>query len=594
MERSGILRLPAELCRIPNDQNHGVDQYTFFLTDTLEKVFPGAGADGADSLSLRCVRGEVPGFQLVYRYVPGRMQSFLTRAFTLSVTGGPCPARIREVRLMPSDYPVSEWYDDDYITLEPGLFPDLLAPFEGNTIRPVHHQYRALWIDFPDTAAGGDHEITISVQPQETAFVMGMHVQPQETLPPTAALRVHLHIADLDLPPQKTLHTEWFYTDCLADYYGVEVFSDRHFSIIDSFMQAAVQMGVNVLLTPVFTPPVNTLPGGERTTTQLVDITLQDGAYAFDFSLLERWCTLCRKNGITHLEIPHLFTQWGAHATPKIVADVDGAQRRIFGWDVPAASAEYRRFLEAFLPALRRALHGFGYDDAHLLFHISDEPMARLHWDSYCAARDQAGALLDGCTVLDACSDISFYEKGVIQTPVPAADRIAPYLKNRPENLWVYYCTAQGQASPNRFFAMPSARNRVLGLLLYVHNIRGFLDWGYNFYLTEYAERLVDPFYDTTAGGAFQSGDSFLVYPGAGGTPISSIRAEVLRDAFADLRLLQLLEEKRGRPFVLAMIERELGYLPDFRQYPRDKACLLRLHDRAVEALEQAYGGMEH
>lgn len=596
MERSGILRLPAEFCRIPNDRNHGADQYTFFLTDTLEKVFPETGAEGGERLSLRCVRGEVPGFQLVYRYVPGRMQSVLKQGFTVSVIGGPCPARLREVRLIPSDYPVSEWYDADYITLEPGLFPDLLVPLEGNAIRPVHHQYRALWIDFPDIPpeSSGDYEIVISILPRETSFVMGMHVQPQEPLPPAVELQVYLHIADMKLPPQKTLHTEWFYTDCLANYYGVEVFSERHFSIIDSFMQAAVRMGVNVLLTPVFTPPINTLPGGERTTTQLVGITLQDGVYSFDFSLLERWCALCRKNGITHLEIPHLFTQWGAYATPKVVAHVDGTQRRIFVWDVPAVSPDYRRFLETFLPALRQALHGFGYDDAHLMFHISDEPMARLHWDSYCAARTQVGVLLDGCTILDACSDISFYENGMIPNPVPAADKLGPYLKKRPQNLWVYYCTAQGQQSPNRFFAMPSSRNRVLGLLLYVLEIKGFLHWGYNFYLTEYSEKLVDPFYDTTAGGAFQSGDSFLVYPGDDGIPLSSIRAEVLRDAFDDLRLFQMLEASRGRPFVLAMIERELGYLPDFRQYPRDGMCLLRLHDRAVEEIEQAYGGIEH
>ena len=54
----------------------------------------------------------------------------------------------------------------------------------------------------------------------------------------------------MELPEQKLCHTEWFHGDCLADYYGVEVFSPGHWQALEGFIQAAARCGVNMLLTP--------------------------------------------------------------------------------------------------------------------------------------------------------------------------------------------------------------------------------------------------------------------------------------------------------------------------------------------------------
>lgn len=586
MERKTIV-LPEQMCRYPNPRNTGEDSFEFFLVNNLEKVFSDGPVEGAVEMVLYCAKGETPGVQLVYRYRPGYMQSYLKRAFLLEITGAPCPARVREVKLVPTDLPVSEEWDDRYLTTQPGLFPDLLEEWNGETIQPVHGQYRALWIDFPNTesCAAGTYEVKLRIHPKADSFVMGMYVRSDETQPQEQELTVCLHIANAVLPAQKPLHTEWFYTDCLADYYGVKVFSDRHFEIIDHFMEEAASLGVNVILTPVFTPPINTMPGGERTTTQLVGIQKENDSYTFDFALLRRWCGLCRKNGFTHLELPHLFTKWGAGAAPKIVAQVDGEEQKIFGWETEATNPDYRRFLEMFLPALRRELCQSGYDDEHLFFHISDEPNARVHWDSYCAAAAQVKDLLAGCTVMDAISDPVFYDKGITHHPIPTVDKASLFLEKGISDFWVYYCTAQAKDVPNRFFSMPSVRNRVLGLLMYSMDIQGFLHWGYNFYLTEYGDRCIDPYFDTSAGGAFQAGDSFLVYPGADGKPRSSIRAEVLRDAFTDIRLLEFLEAKIGRDKVLALLQKNLGYLPDFYQYPTRSEDFIQLHDQLIAAI---------
>ncbi|MFQ9394338.1 MAG: glycoside hydrolase domain-containing protein [Lachnospiraceae bacterium] len=88
----------------------------------------------------------------------------------------------------------------------------------------------------------------------------------------------------------KVPHTEWFHSDCLANYYGEEVFSEEYWRIVENFVKTAVKHRYNMLLTPIFTPPLDTAVGGERRTVQLVDVTVQaDGSYAFGFEKLDRW-----------------------------------------------------------------------------------------------------------------------------------------------------------------------------------------------------------------------------------------------------------------------------------------------------------------
>ncbi|MGV2686169.1 hypothetical protein GNF82_17810, partial [Clostridium perfringens] len=134
-----------------------------------------------------------------------------------------------------------------------------------------------------------------------------------------------LEVIPAILPDQTLIHTEWFHADCLANYYEVEIFSERHWTLMGQFMRTAAQHGINMILTPLFTPPLDTEVGGERPTVQLVDVVVnKDGTYAFGFDNLDRWADLCESNGIQYLEFSHLFTEWGAGHAPKIMANVKG------------------------------------------------------------------------------------------------------------------------------------------------------------------------------------------------------------------------------------------------------------------------------
>ncbi len=47
-----------------------------------------------------------------------------------------------------------------------------------------------------------------------------------------------------------------------------------------------VDNGINMILTPLFTPPLDTKVGGERPTVQLVDVNMDGDKYTFNFDNL--------------------------------------------------------------------------------------------------------------------------------------------------------------------------------------------------------------------------------------------------------------------------------------------------------------------
>lgn len=393
-------------------------------------------------------------------------------------------------------------------------------------------------------------------------------------------------VMDLALPPQETKVTNWFYADCLADYYETEVFSDRHFEICENFLRAAVRGGVNMILMPVVTPPLDTYVGGERTTCQLVGITRNQGEYSFDFSLVDRWLAMCDRCGVKYIEVCHLFSQWGGEHAPKIMAEVDGTYQQIFGWDTDAGGEEYVTFLRTFLKALTAYLEKRG-DKARTYFHISDEPNEK-HLAQYRINQETVREVLDGWKVMDALSDVEFYRKGLCQTPVSCTSHIEDFMKEDISERWVYYACSPLDTA-NRGFAIPSARTRSLGMQMYKYGIDGFLHWGFNFYNNQCSYDHINPFLNP-CGGYFRAeigGDCHLVYPGAEGKPLESLRLEASRQAYEDIRVFRLCESFYGKERVVEEIERITGEI-DFFRCVNDVATMQRLRDRMDDLILDA------
>lgn len=461
---------------------------------------------------------------------------------------------------------------DRFLARTPGLMPDLLEPIEkSNGILQHYDIISALWVDInlPKGIEAGTYPIKIELQ----GLGIGGHSAPSEPI----YSEVTATVLPYDLPDSDIKFTQWFHTDCIASYYDVPVYSEKHWELIDKFMAMASYLGINMILTPVITPPLDTLPGTRRPLTQLVKITLENGKYSFDFSLLGRWIALCRKNNIPCLEISHLFSQWGASISPNIWVN-DGY---LFGWDVPANDPSYKEFLQQFLPALRDYLKSENmYENSY--FHISDEPNEN-HMEAYLYAKELIKSILPECRIMDALSHVDYYDRGLTDIPVPGLDSVDAFLERKIKDPWVYYCCGAAGRS-NRYISMPSARTRILGLQMYKYGIKGFLHWGFNFYYSALSMYKVNPFVTTSAGKYYPSGDAFSVYPELDG-PVPSLRGVVFKDGLEDIAVCRLAEEKIGKDAVLDIINSELGYELTLDNYPVAPETIPRIMEKIKAVL---------
>ena len=461
--------------------------------------------------------------------------------------------RLYSVENIRSDYPMNKENADDYYKYsESGFYPDLLLPVENMTVN-LSAGINVFWAEIlgEENKAG---EYTVKAVVGDKSDSISVEI-----------IGAKLDFSDFS-------YTSWLHTDCLMSHYNFEVFSDEYWRVTENFLRTAAQYGMNCVLTPIFTPPLDTEKGKERPTVQLVDIKVNNGKYSFGFDKLTKWIDMSHRCGVEYFELSHFYTQWGARNAPKIMAEVDGEYKRIFGWETKANSKEYKAFLKVFSTELKAYFEQRGLKDK-VYIHVSDEPNFWVIYN-YSRASRYIHKLFKGYKVIDALSDYWYYRLKIVTTPIPANNHIDKFIGNV-DGLWAYYCSGQNNRYvSNRFFCCTGLRTRVLGYQLYKFDIRGFLQWGYNFYYTQLSKGLVNPFEVSDAGGKFPSGDSYVVYPADDGTAYTSVRLMQFYDGLQDMAALRTLEALTDRKTCLGVIEQKGKYNLTFSEYPHDEEWL--------------------
>ena len=114
--------------------------------------------------------------------------------------------------------------DDNYLSVEPGVYPDLLQEISDNII-PLRYYYQGVWIETDKNITPGKHEIKITISNDNDSV---SHVMTLEVL-------------NLQLPAQTLKYGLIVHADCIADYYGVEVFSEKHWDILEKLTISPTQ-----------------------------------------------------------------------------------------------------------------------------------------------------------------------------------------------------------------------------------------------------------------------------------------------------------------------------------------------------------------
>ena len=464
---------------------------------------------------------------------------------------------------------------EDYITHEPGLMPDILVPITESKDRiSLDKAPRSLWVrmDLPKDLAAGAYAVEVEITMSQPGGGVVERIS-RETV---------VDVLPCVMPEQKLIYTRWLYVDCIANAHNVPIYSEAHWALIEKYIAAAVDLGINMIMVPVHTPPLDTDIGSTRPCVQLVDIEKEGDAYHFSFERFHRYIAICKKCGVRYYEIAHMFSQWGAKCAANIQVTENGQTGYLFGWHTDANDPKYIHFLKQYIAAISNELQREGITD-YAYYHISDEPKINA-LEAYKTAAEIIRPLIGNSKTYDALSNYEFYEKGLVQCPVTVISCIHDFLPHQIEDQWVYYCCTPQSVYPNAFMSMPSYRARILGVLLYKYNIKGFLHWGFNFYNAGRSVYTINPYVTTSGDGAYPSGDPFIVYPGEDRI-YPSVRAEVLYDAIQDMNLCFALESAVGRERVVALIDETAGFDLRFDDYPRNSEFLLTLREKLLQEL---------
>lgn len=470
------------------------------------------------------------------------------------------PVHVYKVIKMKGNEEPTEKKDDFYMAREDCMYPDLLR--EITQLEMEENSETTLFVEIPaERKTTGIHIIDILLGEEKFSL-------------PLTVLKTELVETDLML-------THWFHVDGICNYYHLEPFSEEFYRRWDKFMEAYVKLGNNMLLIPVFTPPLDTQIGGERLTTQLVKVEKNGNTYTFDFYKMKEYILKAREYGIKYFELSHLFTQWGGTSCPKIMVWENGVEYNAFGWDCPADDERYLVFLKQFFDALNTCLIELGIKE-NTYIHLTDEPSAE-HVKRYEKLSKYVRSVCHEIKMMDALSHYEYIEKGLVDLPAVVIDG-DDLKKFDNHDRMLYYCVGVDKDYiTNRYFTMPMLRTMILGCQLYLENPKGFLHWGYNFYNVQFSIRPTNPYEDTIAGGGFLAGDSFLVYPGEKDVEYSLRYFAIVR-AFEDYRLLKTVEGKIGKEKTKGLLKQ--AGIDGIHIYPHDSKSYLNFRENLYNLLK--------
>ncbi len=423
-----------------------------------------------------------------------------------------------------------------------------------------------------EAQSAGDHTVTVEVIGLIGGEVIATHT-------------VTVHLIDALLPENDLILTTWFHNDCLADITHTKIYSDEYFAIFAKYIQNYVKNGMNTLLFPAFTPPLDTPIGGERMNAQLVKIEEKNGEYSFDFSLAERFVSIARAAGIKTFEHTHLFSQWGADFAITVYAERDGEAYHLFDYKTPATDERYIRFLSAYLTAFKDFAKKAGIEQ-NILYHISDEPVLA-NIEGYRRAKTLVRSIFPEGKFADALDDYDFYKQGLVEMPIVDLKSLDNY-DGRCDNMMLYYTGGEPMPGlPNRTLMSSPARTRALGFILYRYNAKGFLHWAYNYYYGRLSNGIFHPMSDPCFYKNIPA-VSYLVYPDIDGSPLPSLREKQMLFAINDHRALRLLEARLGREKTLALCEQTIGTPIRMTTVCKTGAAHMALRNRVNSEIEKS------
>lgn len=393
-----------------------------------------------------------------------------------------------------------------------------------------------------------------SVQPVWVTFTVPKDAQPGtytgeivlSTAKVRAAIPYTLEVLDLTAPDPQDYQFDielWQYPYRVADYYGVEPFSEEHFAILRPHLEKYRELGGHAVTASIVEEPWNGQTYG-RYPSMIKWTRRVDRTFSFDFSQFDRWVEFCHSIGLGDKIVCYSLIPWGNRI--RYYDEKKKKERCI----APCTGTwKYKKVWRQFLQALVAHAEEKGWFD-DLYIGIDERAAMKKAYDLIDTVRSKDGKLLKKAAAMNHFNAKYFplidrmASVSVGSEPLKGAmadyKQLCARRKDHPElRTTVYTCVGH---FPNSFtYSMPGEGYWTI-LFSAAMGANGYLRWAYDAWVK-------DPLRDTTHV-SFESGDCFLIYPdeadAAHPVPHMSVRLEKLAEGMRDINKLLLLADRSG------------------------------------------------
>ena len=200
-----------------------MNNFVFLQLSSLNKVFLDEKYSALTELKgTKALKGERISYQILYT---GGNEWTNVVKYTVKADER-VKLQVRRVGNVPVTMPVNvEDTDEFYLRKEIGMYPDVLYPQEGDIIDVKKGICHSLFVtaEIPADIEAGVYPIKIEFEykGKKTEKVF------------------EITVLDEVLPEHEFTYTQWFHSDCIASYYGYEIFSEEHWKMIENFVKKA-------------------------------------------------------------------------------------------------------------------------------------------------------------------------------------------------------------------------------------------------------------------------------------------------------------------------------------------------------------------
>lgn len=409
----------------------------------------------------------------------------------------------------------------------------------------------------------------------------------------------------------------WQHPANIARHHGAALFSDEHFRLLEEYTRTLSELGnVAATVTVGDVPWAGQFcnwkqdPPSDLFEYNMVRITRDaEGAFHYDYSVLQRYLELCRRYGMTReIYLFGLIRNWvtnpafGTSVVFDNITDDYPDPIRLRYIDEADGCGKFMRKaadIKAYIAALFDWLRKEGWLESCLV--SADEPPDMDAYNRALAALREAApdfrTQLDiSPSLIDKRPELEFDSYTPVISDIALSEAEEPGLTRRAAARCkgtVLWSTCCWPLTPNTFLRSPLLEGRLHGPVAEWLKMDGFLRWAYTCWPA-------DPMKDGKAM-EWPVGDAFLVYPGTGGRTVYSLRYFALKRGIGDYELMQMV--KAERPDGEQIVDEALKllfwqpditkwnfYQADDTQYSFDPADYEEVRARMVRALLEARG----